>query len=111
LRHRALCFRPHRDGLYPILKTSSLKNLTWFNPFFSQWLEIFGLHKFNVGIAAWLFFMLFTAIGSVVFFGLFFVKNIRDRRIRKRLEQNKPVDQKWLRRFNIRYSIVFVALA
>jgi hypothetical protein len=77
-----------------------------------NWLFVpFGLQPFDVGIGSWFFFLLFTVIGGTLFFALFFVKNIRDARIRKRLEQRKSVDQKWLRSFNIKYTIVCVAVA
>jgi len=85
--------------------------LPWIdNQFMRDWYAAFNLQPFNVGITSWFFFFLFTAIGAVVFFALFFVKNIRDRQIRKRLENNKPVDQKWLKSFNIKYTLIFVLI-
>src|SRR5574344_943894 len=76
-----------------------------------NWLfDPFGLKPFDVGIGSWFFFLLFTVIGGTLFFGLFFVKNIRDQRIRKRLEQGKPVDQKWLKRFNVKYTVVCIVV-
>lgn len=73
--------------------------------------DTFGLKPFNVGIVAWLFFFLFTVIGASGFSALFFIKNIRDKQIRKRIAAKKVVDQKWLHRFNVVYTMIFSSIA
>lgn len=79
---------------------------SWMNsPGFQSLFSFVGIQPINIYATAWVTFGFAIAGGFTLFFAFFFHKPIKERREKARIKKNKPIDEKWVRSFNVKYVI------